>query len=212
MNTPGVITNVAGTQSIEAFTQALIDTLPSGFIYDKKSKDTILYKLYTALAQELVKSDIILESVGNNNYLSVSVTDELVIRGSLTRDRLANENAFELDGLRFSSSAARVFQNAFLNEGNTEIQLFFTPLIAEDGSIDIQVFNTGIVVAPVDFPVTFDSTTNKVTITASKSGAFTLGYIDTGDVIRLTENITVPVGLFRLGFSDGGWNELGFGE
>jgi len=211
MTTPGVITDVTGSQSIEDFTDSLIGTLPP--IYEKEKKDTILRKIYTSLAEQLVKADIMLESVGNNNYLSVQVTNEFQIRSSSSRDRLNNENAVELDRIRFNRSDSLIFQNTKLNQGSNQIQLFFVPEVLPDGSIDISVFDAGSQnTIPLNFSTTFDFDTNIVTIISPRSGPFTIGYRDTGDVIRLTENITIPIGLFRLGYGEGGFDELGFGE
>ena len=207
MADPGVIINAAGTQDVDAFTDALIAALPP--IYQKDSKDTVLYKLFRILAEELVRADIAIESVGNDNYLSVPVTNELTIRSKYDRDRLQNENAFELDSVRFTNSNTQILQNTFLEEGDNQVQLFFIPLTG----IDILVFDaTAPERVPLNFPTTFDPVTNVVTINSSRRGPFTIGYTDTGDVVRLSENITVPEGIFLLGWDEGGWDELGFGE
>ena len=207
MNSFGEIRSAAGTQSPQEFVDSLVATLPP--IYAKENTDTVIQKMYLALAEELVKSDILLESVANNNYISVPVTGEITIRGSGTHDRLKNENAFELDNIRLTSPNSVISQNTILEEGDNEIQLFFIP----QGDIDFLISSTedpnNI---PVNFPTSFDFDTNILSILASRSGKFTITYQDTGDVVRLNENITVPAGLFRLGWSEGGWNELGWGE
>jgi hypothetical protein len=205
--TSGRIVSAAGTQDVDAFTDALLAALPP--IYQKNSKDTVIYKLFRGLAEQLVRADIALESVGNNNYLSVQVTDEITIRSSYPRDRLQNENAFQLDSIRFSPSNAQILQNIFLHSGENQIQLFFIP-----SSIDFSIFDADSTQRSVSlgFPTTYDPETNMVTIVSPTTGAFILGYFETGDVVRLTENITVPIGLFRLGFDEGFWDELGWGE
>lgn len=202
----GEILSAAGTQSEEAFTESLIASLPS--IYEKEKPDTVLHKIYDALAKELVKADIVLESVGNNNYLSIAVTNELLIRGIGDKDRLKNENAFELDKIRFNAPGTSISQNTILSSGENSIQLYFIP---ED--IDFIIFNANDKTqTPLNFPTTFSNETNTLTITSSQSGPFTIAYRDTGNVVRLNRNITVPVGLFKLGWNEGGWNELGWSE
>lgn len=203
----GRIISAAGTQDVDAFTNALLEALPP--IYQKNSKDTVLYKLFRSLAEQLVRADIALESVGNNNYLSISVADEFIVRSSYARDRLQNENAFQLDSIRFNPSNAQILQDVLLQEGDNHIQLFFVP-----SSIDFSIFDADSTQRSVSlgFPTTFDPETNIVTITSPAAGPFTLGYFETGDVLRLTENITIPVGLFRLGWDEGFFDELGFGE
>lgn len=206
MSDLGKIVSAAGTQSVESFEDALLAALPP--IYDKEDKGTPLAKLYSALAQQLVKADIILESVGNNNYISISITDELQIRNSSPRDRLSNENAYQLDKVRFTPSGSRTYQDIKLQVGENTIQLYFIP---ED--IDFIIFNTNDPnQVPLLFPTTYDSNTNSVNVQSTMAGIFTISYVDTGDVVRLNENVTVPVGLFLLGWDDGGYSELGFGE
>jgi hypothetical protein len=207
MTSFGQIQSAAGSQSPQQFADALLAALPP--IYQKENKDTILYKLYTALAEELAKADIVIETVQNNNYISVAVTDELMIRSSGSSDRLRQENAFELDKIRLSVPGSVVSQNAKLLEGTNQVQLFFIPEQDIDFIIsDVRDQNR----TPLNFPTSFNSSTNTLTIIANRDGMYTITYKDTGNVVRLTENITVPAGLFRLGFGEGGWSELGWGE
>lgn len=202
----GQIVNATGTQNAEAFEEALVAALPP--IYEKEDKEVLHRKIYRALAAELTKADIALESLANQNYLSIAITDELIMRSSSARDRLQNENAFELDTIRLTASDALIMQNTHLNVGDNQVQLFYVPQ-----DIDFVVFKAGTTPdAPTGFPTVFNPDTNTVTITASTAGFYTIGYHDTGNVVRLTENITVPIGLFRLGWDEGPWDELGFGE
>lgn len=207
MTSFGEIRSAAGTQSKEAFAEALVAALPP--IYEKENTDTLLRRLYDSLAEELVKSDILLETVGNNNYISVPVVDELAIRGPNSSDRLQNENAFELDKIRLNPPGSVVTQNTILEEGENLVQLFFIP----EQDIDFIIFDTSDrTQTPLSFPTSFDSETNTLTVIADRSGRFTVQYQDTGNVVRLKENTTVPEGLFRLGWNEGGWNELGWSE
>lgn len=202
----GVITSAAGTHSASAFTDALVAALPP--IYDKESPNTVLRRIYTALAQELAKVDITLGSVANNNYLSVAITDELQIRGAGSLDRLKNENAFELDQIRLNPPGSRVFQNVILKQGTNQLQLYFIP---ED--IDFIIFDaTDSTQTPLNFPTTFVSSTNILTILSPRQGPFTVAYRDTGNVVRLNQNITVPAELFLLGWDEGGYGDLGYDE
>ena len=206
MSNPGVITNVAGSRDIATYTNALLATLPP--IYDRTSTDTILYNLYNALAQELVRADITLGSVANNNYISVAVTDELIIRGSGGLDRLKNENAFELDAIRLNSPGSQVTQNVILQVGLNQLQLYYIP-----ESIVFTIYNVADPTqTPLNFPATFNPSTNILTILSSSQGPFTVSYLDTGNVVRLNQNITVPAELFMLGYGEGGWNDLGWNE
>jgi len=206
MSDPGVITNVAGSKDIATYTSALLATLPP--IYDRTSTDTILYNLYNALAEELVRADITLGSVANNNYISVAVTDELIIRGSGGLDRLKNENAFELDAIRLNSPGSQVTQNVILQVGLNQLQLYYIP-----ESIVFTIYNVADPTqTPLNFPATFNPSTNILTILSSSQGPFTVSYQDTGNVVRLNQNITVPAELFMLGYGEGGWNDLGWNE
>jgi len=205
-STPGEIISAVGTQSEEQFVDALVASLPP--IYEKEKTDTVLHKLYAALAKELVKADVILESVGNNNYLSVPVSEELAIRNSGSLDRLKNENAFELNKIRLTTPGSRIFQTVSLQEGVNEVQLFFIP---ED--IDFIIIDANDVTqTPLNFLTAFIEETNILTILSPKSGIFKVIYRDTGNVVRLNQNITVPIGLFQLGYNEGGFNELGWSE
>ena len=206
MTTSGEIISAAGTQSEQNYIDALISSLPP--IYQKESTRTILYRLYASLAKQLVKSDIILESIANNNYLSVEVNSELKIRGMDDRDRLAFENAHTLDKISLTPSNSIITQNAYLKKGTNKVQLYFIPQ-----DIDFLIFSTGdSTQTSVNFSTSFDSSTNILTISAPREGSFSIGYKDTGDVVRVNENTTVPDGLFDLGFGEGTWNQLGFGE
>ena len=206
MSDPGVITNVAGSKDIATYTSALLATLPP--IYDRTSTDTILYNLYNALAEELVRADITLGSVANNNYISVAVTDELIIRGSGGLDRLKNENAFKLDAIRLNSPGSQVTQNVILQVGLNQLQLYYIP-----ESIVFTIYNVADPTqTPLNFPATFNPSTNILTILSSSQGPFTVSYQDTGNVVRLNQNITVPAELFMLGYGEGGWNDLGWNE
>jgi len=203
----GNIISAAGTQSVDAFISSLLESLPP--IYNVKDRDTVHALLYRVLAEELVKVDIALESVANQNYLSVPVVDEFVVRGASDRDRLQNENAFELGSIRFSASSARLLQNVTLQLGENKIQLKSIP----NTDIDFVVFSIyGSINTPTNFPTSFDAANNILTITANKAGAYTIAYQDTGNVLTATENLFVPEGLFRLGFDEGPYNELGWGE
>jgi hypothetical protein len=207
MSSFGEIKSAAGTQSKEEFVNALLATLPP--IYEKEDTTTILYRLYEGLATELVKADIILESVAHNNYVSVPVIDELIIRSSYSLDRLQRENAYQLDRIRLNAPGTLITQNAALKQGTNTLQLYFIPETDIDFIISDVRDQTR---TPLNFPTSFDSATNVLTITSDREGIFNVAYKDTGNVVRLNENITVPNGLFRLGYGDGGYNELGYGE
>lgn len=206
MSSPGQIISAAGTQSQKDFVDALIAALPP--IYEKDKTDTIIHKLFEALAAELVKADIILESVANNNYVSVPVNEELAIRSSGSRDRLKRENAFELDSIRLTLPGSRVVQNANLLSGENNVQLFFIP-----ENIDFIITDaTDVTQASLNFPTLFNASTNILAIIADRQGSFSISYRDTGNVVRMTENITVPRNLFMLGYNEGGYGELGYGQ
>lgn len=202
----GEIRSSAGTGDKDLFIENLLAALPP--IYEKTNKDTILYRLYEALAKELVKADITLESIGNDNFVSVQVTNELQIRKFGTFDRLKNENAFHLNKIRFSPSGTISYQNTNLQVGENQVQLLFVPQV-----IDFQIFRANDPTrTPLDLPRTFDSLTNILTITCFESGSYTIGFQDSGDVVRIRSNLTVPPGLVRIGWGEGGYGEFGWGE
>ena len=206
MTSFGEIKSAAGLQSEEAFTEALIASLPP--IYDKENQNTLIRKLFRALAEELKTADILLETVQNNNFLSVPVEEELLVRGISGLDRLKNENAFELNKIRVTPVNSVVSQNVTLQEGVNTVQLMFIP---EDIDFLVSAANDTNRI-PLNYPTEFNSENNTLTVLSSKSGAFTIRYKDSGDVIRFNENVEVPSGLFRLGWSEDGWNSLGYGE
>ena len=202
----GEIKSAAGTQNKETYVDALINTLPP--IYEKEDSNTFLNRLYSALAEELVKTDIILEQTQNNNYISVTVSDELIVRSSSNLDRLKSEGAYQLDKIRINSSST-MSQNTKLIEGINMVQLYFIP----ENTIGIYIASAqDVTQASVNFPISFDSLTNILSIISDRSGNFVINYKDTGDVIRLSKNIIVPIGLFLLGFDEGGFGDLGWSE
>ena len=202
----GEIKSAAGTQNKETYVDALINTLPP--IYEKEDSNTFLNRLYSALAEELVKTDIILEQTQNNNYISVAVSDELIVRSSSNLDRLKSEGAYQLDKIRINSSST-MSQNTKLIEGINMVQLYFIP----ENTIGIYIASAqDVTQASVNFPISFDSLTNILSIISDRSGNFVINYKDTGDVIRLSKNIIVPIGLFLLGFDEGGFGDLGWSE
>lgn len=97
-------------------------------------------------------------------------------------------------------------QNIHLSEGENFIQLLFIP---ESDSFNVYDLDQTFPLSNFTFEYVEN---NMLKIDSPRKGNFTLGYLETGDVIRLTENIVVPVGLFRLGYGEGGFSELGFGE
>ena len=207
MSDPGQIKSAVGTQDPQVFVDSLVGALSP--IYDKESKESLHYKLYELLAKELVKADILLEQVQNNNYLTVDVPNEIIVRGNSNLDRLKNENAFELDQIRVNSPNYLTTQNVQLVKGINIVQLYFIP----QNISSIFVTKVGDATkASVQFPVVIDSTTNKLTILADFSGTFTINYIDTGDVLRTSKNITIPEGLFYLGWDEGPYDQLGWDE
>lgn len=202
----GKLTSAVGTQDTDSFVESLIASLPS--IYEKENSDTILRKLYAAVAKQFVKADITLESVANNNFISISISDELVIRGKTERDRLQNENAYQVDSIRFSQSSSIIEQNVFLQVGENSVQLLFLPV-----SIDFSIFpadenQSG----QVNFPATYDKNSNQLIVSAPVAGKYKVSYKETGDVLSTTEKAFVSPGIFELGFSEGGFSELGYSE
>lgn len=202
----GEIKSSAGSGDEETFVENLLAALPP--IYEKTNKDTVLAKLYQALAKELVKADVQLESIGNDNFVSVQVTNELQIRKSGPLDRLKNENAYILNKIRFSPSGTINYQNTKLSVGENQVQLYFVPEV-----IDFQIFKANdLAKTPLDFPRAFNSSTNILTIESPESGSYTIAFQDSGDVVRVKSNITVPPGLVRIGWGEGGYGEFGWGE
>jgi hypothetical protein len=95
-----------------------------------------------------------------------------------------------------------------LQVGLNQLQLYYIP-----ESIVFTIYNVADPTqTPLNFPATFNPSTNILTILSSSQGPFTVSYQDTGNVVRLNQNITVPAELFMLGYGEGGWNDLGWNE
>lgn len=206
MSSNGQLKNASGTQDQDLFLDALISSLPA--IYDKESRDTVISKLFSAVSKQFVKIDRILESVQNNNFLSVDIENEIISRGSGDKDILQYENAYELVSIRVTPKGTYQSQNAKMIVGDNEINLLYTP---ED--IDFIIYDANDTTqASIEFPTSYNISNNTLTVTSNREGIFTIKYLETGDVIRTNQNVEVPPNLFKLGFGEGGFGELGYGE
>lgn len=203
----GQLLTAAGSQDVDMFIDALISSLPP--IYEKEERDHLLIKLYECLAEELVRADICLESVQNDNLILVEVIDEYKKRGFEDRDRLENENACELDEIRFKPSTEQSEQRFYLNIGDNKIYLNTIP---KDNNFYV-TFDNGLEEVEASLEYTFNSIENSLNFTNVKTdGKYSVSYLDTGDVLEFREQLYIPNGLFELGWNEGMWNSLGYSE
>lgn len=72
----------------------MLSSLPP--IYDIQDQ-TLAYDTIATTANEINEALITLNEVKNDNFISISVVDELYYRGSAPTDRLKNENAYSID-------------------------------------------------------------------------------------------------------------------
>lgn len=80
-----------GLEKDNTIRDAMIDSLPP--IYNME-EDTLVRKHMASLAKILLKAKSDIREVGNANYISEEVVDEIVTRGTHNSDRLLNEGAY----------------------------------------------------------------------------------------------------------------------
>lgn len=82
-----------GIDNVNPFRDRLLESVPGLF----EIENTVLKDILSAQAEELYKAQKTIGKVLSNNYISVDVVDEPRTRTAGATDRLANENAYQID-------------------------------------------------------------------------------------------------------------------
>lgn len=198
------IINSAGSNDKSAFVQGLLSALSDFYI---KNPDTNLGKLYQALANVLVESDIEISSLLHDNFLSANVLEESKVRGEENLDKLDNEGAFKINRVGFLPLGTIVREKHAIDTTDTVVTLDSTP---EDFATVSVIDAEG---NPATTVLSYDESLNTVTVAGipSAPGLYTFRYTDKGNTKTETEHLTIPAELFDLGWGQGGFGKFGFG-
>lgn len=204
----GEITSAVGSNRPENFVEALLGALSN--IYNVEDKDTTLYQLYFALAEQLADIDIDIEAAIHDNYVSIDITDEPVIRGIEDKDKLQEEGAYEITAIRLRPLNQLRTEVVSLQVGQTTKILSFIPTSVDKILIYALGDQTKKKVANV---TSFNPATNTITFSiVSQTGIFVIEYEETNDVILFEETIEIDPELFDLGYGENGFGLFGYGE
>lgn len=176
--------NAAGTGSKEKFFEALKESL-SGF-NDFENNKNILPVAYDILAEKLAEVDRVWSATKNDNYLSIPVVDEVVIRSEFAQDRLANENAFVVDRIGNTSSKELFAEAQRISQGATFIYLSNVP--SDPTNIKITNLNSSAAMSSQVSVLFFDAPTNSIRVQPIVvSGLYKIEYTTTGNVFYKSE-------------------------
>jgi hypothetical protein len=199
--------NASGSNNKEIFVQALLSALSDFY---NKNPGTNLSKLYEALADVLALTDRDISALLNDNFLSVSVTDEIVERTTTILDVLRREGVFKVDRVGFSPTNFARKELHRIEAKNTVITLQYVPV--DFTSVQIYNANDPNKVA-VSFITDFSAENNTITVAGvDKPGLYFFEYVETGNIKSESETMQVPTELFDIGFGEGGFGNFGFGE
>lgn len=81
-----------GTDSLNPIRENILSSFSNIF----NTENSLLKNIISAQSEEFIKAQRAVGQLLSDNYISVSVTDELRTRSNSSFDRLANENAFEI--------------------------------------------------------------------------------------------------------------------
>lgn len=202
-----VLLNATGSNDQEVFLEALLSALSD--FYNKQS-DTNLKKLYRALAAVLTIVDRDVSALYHDNTLSARVPDELIERGTGSKDHLSQESAFAIDRIGFTATGQITTETHIIDDEETVITLRSKPL----DYTALRIYSaTDAQRVSVSEVLEFDEDANTVTVAGvDNPGPYILEYIDRGTIKQETETLQIPAELFQLGFNEGGFGNFGFGE
>jgi len=200
------IINAAGSNDREVFVQALISALSDFYT---KEPGTNLEKLYSALAAALAAADRDISAVRNDNFVSATETDEIIVRGT-NEDHIANEGVFQIDRVGLTPSYYVRQEQHYIDKVDTIVTLEHIP--ADFDSIIIyNAKDANRVQASI--VRTIDAENNAITVSGvSNPGLYLFQFLDKGNVKSETETLILPAELFKIGFDEGGFGNFGFGE
>ena len=199
-----VLQTAAGSNNKDTFVTALFSAISD--FYTKDPNGT-LGKLYQALAKQLTQADVEVSALLHDNFISVTVNDELKVRGEGNADRLAYDGAFVVDRVSLVPQGTIISEEHYVNSIATTVTLKSIPEDYE--RITIVPLGGG---NPISIVTAFDETTNTVTVAGiGTPGRCTFRYVDKGVVKQETEHLTIPAELFESGWDQGGFGMFGFG-
>lgn len=178
--------NPTFTGDRQQFFKALLATLSDSV--DLEDQRNILPIVYEILADKLAETDRLVSASKNDNYTSITINDELIVRSKDVSDKLIYESAFQIDRIGITSSTDIFTETQRLRAGTTSIILKRVP----SDFTDIQITQVGASsgTSTVD-AITFDEFTNTVTIPPlTVSTLYSISYATTGDLFRNTEEKT----------------------
>lgn len=199
-----VLQTAAGSNDKNTFTTALFSALSD--FYTKDPNGT-LGKLYQALAEQLAQADVEVSALLHDNFISVTASDEMRVRGEGTSDRLAFDGAFQVDRISLIPQGTIVSEIHVINSTATTVTLNSIPEDYEQ--VTMVPLGGG---NPVSIVTAFDEANNTVTVAGVQyPGQYTFRYVDKGVVKRESERLIIPTELFEIGWGQGGFGNFGFG-
>ena len=179
--------NAASTSDAKQFYDAFIAALSDPI--DETDKKNILPIAYEILAEKFAEVDRLISASKNDNYVSVPVVDELVIRSEKTGDLLRSESAHKITAVRVVPSTSLYPERQQLNAGTTSIVLSNVP--SDILNRQISYLNNPQAAYTIEV-LSFNESTNTIQISPLVySGFYEIKYTVTGDVFDSVEVTTI---------------------
>lgn len=188
--------NPTFTGNKELFFEALKIALTDAYNTEADGKN-IIPIVYEIFAEKLAEVDRLVAAHKNDDYLSVIVSDEFILRSKEIADKLLKESSFKIDRIGLTSSTEIFTEAQVLEEGTETIVLTNVP----SDFLNIIIFYLYDSKSTATIGVTaFDETTNTVTLNPpiQTSSSYRIEYTTTGDVFDETEIIDVPAATTRI--------------
>lgn len=109
-----------GLESANSVRDDMLETIPE--VYNVED-DTFARKHLANLADQILKSRVDVREVGNSNYISVPVEDEIVRRGFSPTDRLSNEGAYTVTRVATTQTGASIVAKFSFNQARAQTLL-----------------------------------------------------------------------------------------
>jgi len=187
--------NPTFTGNKQLFYEALKAALTDVYDTEEDGKN-ILPIVYEIFAEKLAEVDRLVAAHKNDDYLSIVISDEFILRSKEIVDKLLKESSFEIDRIGLTSSTTRFLEAQILEEGTETIVLNNVP--SDFLNITISFLYEPKPTATVTV-VAFEESTNTITIIPIQtSSTYRIEYTTTGDVFEETEVIDVPAATTRI--------------
>ncbi|RLC83485.1 MAG: hypothetical protein DRJ03_17075 [Chloroflexi bacterium] len=192
----GQLVDVTGSNSTKLFLEALTESLTD--VFDKAKADSIILDLYRILAEQLDLVDREVSATRHDNFISVEVVDEEVIRSSEVTDHLAREGAFEIIDIRFSPLQRAYIDVQFIADGQTELVLSLIPKGTESEDFVIAERSDQYYVNRTTVTA-YDAATNSIVFNVVPEGDYNVLYIPTGYAVNFQDFVEPPEEMFQSG-------------